>query len=348
MIVCHFDSGLGNQMNSYAEYLAYKKMNPTQDIYIENIVYDIKQDAISMWNGFELDRIFDVNVPNIRELFSDEQWEKIVTEVQESHFWSAGRWDFGSAIAKTLNNKGLEIENLCPQKSWNDSSVHKQLTSRAMIKQLLSKTLGSNYISLMNLRWKYTLSRQNEEIFGLIPEKGNYLCGGIGNYMYKNSGMRFVDQEVRKAFTFKPVEDQKNMELLKLVKSTNSISIHVRRGDMLAANESFFKYGYYKKAVRYIKKRVDDPYFVFFCIPGDTQWCKDNLELFDLHTESDRICFVDWNTGTESYRDMQLMAACKHNIITRTSFGWWGSYLNTYPNKITICSDFLFDTNVTL
>ena len=53
----------------------------------------------------------------------------------------------------------------------------------------------------------------------------------------------------------------------------------------------------------------------------------------------DVVEFVDWHSSAESYRDMQIMALCKHNIITNSSFGWWGSYLNTNPDKITISPD---------
>lgn len=34
MIVLHMDSGLGNQMLDYAEYLAARKSNPGQQVYI--------------------------------------------------------------------------------------------------------------------------------------------------------------------------------------------------------------------------------------------------------------------------------------------------------------------------
>ena len=79
------------------------------------------------------------------------------------------------------------------------------------------------------------------------------------------------------------------------------------------------------------------PIFCFFCDTGSIDWCKNNAEIFGLDFRKDAVYFVDWNKGNESYRDMQLMAKCKHNIITNSSFGWWGAYLNDNSEKIT-CS----------
>ena len=52
MKIIHIESGLGNQMLSYCEYLAIKKMNPDDDCFIETIVYDIPEcnDVICQWN----------------------------------------------------------------------------------------------------------------------------------------------------------------------------------------------------------------------------------------------------------------------------------------------------------
>ena len=63
MKIIHIDSGLGNQMLSYCEYLAMKKMNPDDDCYIETIIYEIPecQEVVCQWNGYELNRIFGIN-----------------------------------------------------------------------------------------------------------------------------------------------------------------------------------------------------------------------------------------------------------------------------------------------
>ena len=45
MKVFHIESGLGNQMLDYVDMVASRKMNPEEDYYIENIIYDIPQDT---------------------------------------------------------------------------------------------------------------------------------------------------------------------------------------------------------------------------------------------------------------------------------------------------------------
>lgn len=54
--------------------------------------------------------------------------------------------------------------------------------------------------------------------------------------------------------------------------------------------------------------------------------------------EQDEIYFVDWNTQLESYRDMQLMTYCKHNIIAISSFSWMGYYLSKHKKDKIVCA----------
>ena len=59
MRVVHMDSGLGNQMLDYAEYLAICSQNQDEKCYLENLIYELpfKDGMFSMWNGYELGRI---------------------------------------------------------------------------------------------------------------------------------------------------------------------------------------------------------------------------------------------------------------------------------------------------
>jgi len=48
------------------------------------------------------------------------------------------------------------------------------------------------------------------------------------------------------------------------------------------------------------------------------------------------VTYIAHNSGENSYRDMQLMSLCKHNIIANSSFSWWGAWLNAHENKMVI------------
>jgi len=149
--------------------------------------------------------------------------------------------------------------------------------------------------------------------------------------------LELLRDEIIASFQFPVITERKNEEMKKLINSTNSVAIHARRGDMLKANGYCYKYGYFRRAISYIKKHISKPVFIFFSDPGSVEWCKDNESIFGLDFLKDEVYFVDWNDSSNSFRDMQLMAMCKHNIITNSSFGWWGAYLNNNSDKIT-CS----------
>ena len=127
-----------------------------------------------------------------------------------------------------------------------------------------------------------------------------------------------------KLFSF-PSLDNKNAELANEMMSCNSVSIHVRRGDYQKVKKWRIGLGdicneeYYQRAITEARKRIDSP--VFYVFSDDIEWVKLNLNLEDAH-------YVDWNTGEESYRDMQLMTYCKVNILANSTFSLLGAWLN--------------------
>jgi hypothetical protein len=88
MKIIHIESGLGNQMLSFCEYLAIKKVNPDDDIYIENIVFDIPEcnEVVNQWNGYELEKVFGIKVPNVRSLFNNQEWEFIINDIKRKGY----------------------------------------------------------------------------------------------------------------------------------------------------------------------------------------------------------------------------------------------------------------------
>lgn len=124
----------------------------------------------------------------------------------------------------------------------------------------------------------------------------------------------------------------RNDEIISRMEETQSVSVHVRRGDYLdEINRGLF--GdictdlYYHKAIEYIKKIF--PKARFFVFSDDIPYVKE-------HYRGDEFCVVDWNQGRNSFYDMMLMSHCKHNICANSTFSFWGARLNPHADKIMI------------
>jgi len=135
-----------------------------------------------------------------------------------------------------------------------------------------------------------------------------------------------------KDFTLKYEMNDLNTNMLSLINETNSISLHIRRGDYILNSHTNNIHGtcsldYYHKAIELTSQKVDNP--VYYLFSDDIEWVKENLKnKFPTH-------YIDFNNDTPE-RDIILMSKCKHNIIANSSFSWWGAWLNNYSNKIII------------
>ena len=334
MKIVHIESGLGNQMLSYCEYLAIKKMNPNDDCYIETIVYDIPEcnEVICQWNGYELDRIFHINAPNIRSALTSEQWEKLMSEIRSSQFWLRN-WNYPVYFTQAFNHIGIPLRNI-----RGDFEKPGESSKTTLSIPRYKKTFLFQYLNYLRKRY---LSKPSKEI-PVFPDlfvqtSESIFTGQQLTFKFIGTGIEKIESEVRKAFTFPELTSAKDMELAKKLSHCQSVAIHARRGDMLSFNFDCYYGGYFKRAMGYLRQKVSDPHFFIFCDPGSVEWAKNHFSVLGLEPRHDDIQFVDWNKGDDSWRDMQLMSLCKHQIITRSSFGWWSAWLNSNPDKIT-CS----------
>lgn len=343
MKVVHIESGLGNQMLSFCELLALKHMNPHEDIYIENMIYDIPEcnQTICQWNGYELERIFGIKVKNIKELFSEDEWQRILDRVRGSRFWEKN-WNWPVYITEALNNYGLNLINIRGDFETNGHAIIDKYERHKIRRHFVRTKIGSRIKRLLYYIAQNKYLKPNNNIFIQSDENiytGQWLC--LKN---RNQQRELIDAEIRKTFVFPDIVDERNTEMMKILLSTNGVAIHARRGDMLSRNGWCYEQGYFRRAVKLIRKKVNNPVFVFFTDSGSIEWCKNNPKIFGIDYKKDKVYFVNWNKGENSFRDMQLMSYCKHAIITESSFGWWGAYFIEYPDKITISPYLNIDT----
>lgn len=348
MIVIHIESGLGNQMLSYCEYLSLKYANPSQVFYIETLVYEFPEcnDYINQWNGYELEHVFGIHSPkNIRTLFSEQEWSKIKEEIRATEFWRHN-WNYPVAFTNVLNKHGLNLENVrgnfdpCNNIITGTEEQRKTYLESfrsSRLGYLLQLSIHKAFEKRLSFRLDYRdklFSKYDSDVF-----TGQWL-----KLNYKGNNRELIETEMRRTFIFPPICDDKNAKMASFLRSVNAVAIHARRGDMSGSLAWCYKYGYFKRAVKYIKKQIENPVFVFFTNPGGMEWCRENANIFGMDLQKDSVEYVDWNKGEESFRDMQLIGLCKHAIITPSSFGWWGAWFIENPEKITIAPRVELDT----
>lgn len=155
----------------------------------------------------------------------------------------------------------------------------------------------------------------------------------LWGYWQSDKYFNDIEDIIRKKLVFPQITEAHNVEYMNQIKSDiSSVSIHIRRGDYLS-KQFINQYGnictdeYYDKAINYMKEKLDNPHFYIFS--NDLDWTKNKYN-------SSEFTIISGNSGDISYRDMQLMSMCKHNIIANSSFSWWGAWLNNNPDKIVI------------
>lgn len=119
--------------------------------------------------------------------------------------------------------------------------------------------------------------------------------------------------------------------LLDLIRTTNSVALHIRRGDYVTNSAAAQFHGlcdmdYYQAAVAALQDRLADMHvFVFSDEPG---WARENLK-FGVPAH-----FVDANGADKGHIDLELMSRCRHHVIANSSFSWWGAWRSQSPDQL--------------
>jgi hypothetical protein len=162
----------------------------------------------------------------------------------------------------------------------------------------------------------------------IINSKEKYYDGYWQNYKY----LEPIRKELLTEISLKESINKKYSELISRINSSNSVSIHIRRGDYVNDSKTkkahvTFGLEYYEEAIKIIKDKIKDP--VFFVFSDDISWIKENLKI------NYPIFFVS-NPEIKDYEELIIMSTCKHNIIANSSFSFWGAWLNQNQNKTVI------------
>lgn len=306
--------GLGAQIIKYMFFLDVKEKSEDQEVLIDTSCFGYHD----IWNGYELERLFGIKERDI--------WDEICREEQAA-------WKIKGKYRERVLHYCYSV--LCQNVCYYHKG-HKHLwTEKKDLKYREGKEKDSILLSYMwKAMWyiRFVLKR-SEHMGDRYPS----------NYM-KQSGITYFDdfnhisnkylcknrKLVKDILRFPAFEDERDKLVSSKMCTEGSVALHVRRSDHMYDNGSLFRRQYFKKAVAYMRENIEKP--VFYIFSEDKDWCANNITELGIQ-EEDSYLLVDWNAGQDSYRDMQLMTYCKHNILVMSSFSWCGYYLSIWDDK---------------
>ncbi len=179
----------------------------------------------------------------------------------------------------------------------------------------LKNVFYENYFHFNPLIWK--------------TKKTIFLRGNFQSFKYFEN----YHNTILNKLAFKQHFKDQNDVIYNQINSSNSLAIHIRRGDYVSNKIASHVLGtlaieHYKNAVDIIisKEKIEN----VFIFSDDIEWVKQNLDFLK------NPIFVEALGNYKDITEFILLKSCKHQIIANSSFSWWAAYLNPNPNKIVI------------
>lgn len=200
------------------------------------------------------------------------------------------------------------------------------------------------------IKYRHT---ESNFLYSKIPYKirGSVDTQEIRGYFQSPKYFNHRRREILELFTDYKQDIIDSLTLKLNLLSGKKIALHIRRGDYLKLQHTHtvLPITYYQNAVNTMKQKLGNDYndYMYLVFSDDPEWCKkqDFLKnLPDVHFVEDSDPLTK---GPVEVFQLYLMSMCEHNIIANSSFSWWGSYLNTNPNKIVIAPQTWFNSSKT-
>lgn len=138
---------------------------------------------------------------------------------------------------------------------------------------------------------------------------------------------RFADWLIQHGlFRYAELAADKKYEISKYPHASR-VAIGVRRGDFVELGVASDIY-YFETSIHHIRSMVKHP--VFFVFSDDIPWCKKTFSKIEVE-----LVYVEKNDESP-FCNILIMSLCCHYILSKSTFDWWGAYLNEAENGIVI------------
>jgi len=236
----------------------------------------------------------------------------IITQLKEG---------LGNQLFQYFFTKSLFQENYIFDISFYNS-IYNKYNRKLEIINYPNITRNFNFINNREVFFEETkdlsLIKDNFQYLNLnIDANKNYYFDGYWqNKLYLN---KIKDLIIKETWIGGQALNDKMFDKYPFLKG-ETVSIHVRRKDYLSLSEQYhlLDENYYKQAIDMLDKNIN---IVIFS--DDIDWCQKNFNYNNLF-------FID---ETDPILNIHLMSLCINNIISNSTFAFWGAYLNQNKNK---------------
>jgi len=166
----------------------------------------------------------------------------------------------------------------------------------------------------------------------------NDMRGFVSGYFPSFRYLKSIEAKVRRNFRYKHHLPLGSTRWADLIDASESVAIHVRRGDYLRPEnkEQFFGIctkEYYQAARKVVRQLR--PNARFFIFSDDPDWCR------YAFAEADDV-IVSASGDAPAWVDMALMSRCKHAITANSSFSLWARWIGGVGGRHVSISPALF------
>ena len=142
---------------------------------------------------------------------------------------------------------------------------------------------------------------------------------------------------IRSELAFAHEPSAENRRVAEQIRSSASVSVHVRRGDFITDPGPFERYvhldnDYYRSAVELVLR--DAGPVTAYVFSDEPAWCAEHLDL------PCPTVVVDVNGPDTASEDLRLMAHCDHHVVANSTFSWWGAWLDPRASSIVVAPEY--------
>jgi len=261
-------------------------------------------DEFKAHNGHELEYVF----PNIKksllfsEYFKSDIWREMITKIKTANI----------TVAQQLLRAGMDLTMLVEYRDINSAG---KFTGKIL------RTPPYKYNSAV------------AKIPGNIYYAGYWINSGWFN-AYKDI--------LLKELSFRPINNARNKLFENEICRSQSIGIHIRRGDYIKLNWALPESYYYCVISSLSKQYPNATYFIF---SDNIEWCKQNA--MPLGFIKKQTIFIEGNYDYKNnYIDLLLMTLCKKLVVGVSSFGYLAAILNEVPGFQAIHTKNIFENDI--